>query len=224
MRSNRTDWLIPAGLIALAAIPIAAGIFRLTALAADGPITPENARFFASRLPVTLHIISVSLYCILGAFQFHPGFRRKRPAWHRVAGRILVVAGLVAALSGVWMALTYAIVPADHILLHFLRLFFGTGMAVSIVIAFVAIRKRDVNRHQAWMRRAYAIGQGAGTQALTQIPLVMIFGELGPLSLALAMGAGWGINLGVAEWLIRRRRRPSVRMAAIVAPSPAQFG
>ena len=40
-------------------------------------------------------------------------------------------------------------------------------LPLSIVLASVAIRRRDVAKHQDWMRRAYAIGIGAGTQALT---------------------------------------------------------
>ena len=56
------------------------------------------------------------------------------------------------------------------------------------------------------MRRAYAIGMGAGTQGLTQIPLVMILGKLDAMTLALAMGGAWLLNLAVAEWLIRRQR------------------
>lgn len=61
----------------------------------------------------------------------------------------------------------YAIVPADSALLHGFRPFFGSAVALSIVLASVAIRRRDVAKHQDWMRRAYAIGIGAGTQALT---------------------------------------------------------
>lgn len=202
------DWLIPAALIALAFIPIVAGTFRLTMLAGGAAVTPENQRFFAAPVPVVLHIVSATLYCVVGAFQFAPGFRRNRPHWHRRAGRVLVGLGLVAALSGVWMALTYAIVPADTALLHGFRLFFGVAMAASIVLGFVAIRRRQVGVHQAWMRRAYAIGQGAGTQALSQIPLIMILGPLDPDTLALAMGGAWVLNLAVAEWLIRRQRRP----------------
>ena len=80
-------------------------------------------------------------------------------------------------------------------------------MAVSIVLGFLAIRRGKVSVHQAWMRRAYAIGQGAGTQALTQIPLVMIFGKLDSFALALAMGGAWVLNLAVAEWLIHRQQR-----------------
>lgn len=208
--SNRAGWLIPSGLIALAFIPVVAGMVRLTLLASlltgGGPLTPDNARFFGSPVPVVLHIVSVTLYSLLGAFQFAPGFRRKRPDWHRAAGRVLVVAGLVAALSGLWMAMFYAIVPADSPLLHGFRLFFGSAMALSILLGVLAIRQRDVARHQNWMRRAYAIGMGAGTQALTQLPPLLLFGTPNELTLALMMGAAWLVNLGVAEWLILRER------------------
>ena len=204
--AGTANWLVPLGLLALAFIPIAAGAFRLTTLVGHTEITAENARFFASPLPVILHIVSVSLFSILGAFQFSPGLRRRWPAWHRTAGRVIVVAGLVAALSGLWMATFYAIVPADNMLLHGFRLIFGAAMAACIVVGFVAIRRGNVAAHQAWMGRAYAIGLGAGTQSLTQIPLIMAFGKLDPMPLALAMGSAWFFNLAVAEWLIRRRR------------------
>ena len=199
------DWLVPAALIALAFIPIVAGAFRLSMLASGVPITADNLRFSASPIPVVVHIASVTIYSVLGAFQFSPGIRRRRPAWHRTAGRILVVAGLVAAFSGLWMAMFYAIIPADTPLLHGLRLVFGAAMALSIVLGFVAIRSGNVSRHQAWMRRAYAIGLGAGTQALIQIPPVMMFGPPDADTHALLMGAAWVINLAVAEWLIRRQ-------------------
>lgn len=216
MRTRRAEWLIPAGLIALAAIPIVAGIFRLTELTGDGPVTPENARFHESSLPVVLHILSVTVFSILGAFQFHPGLRRRRPRWHRIAGRILVPAGLVAGLSGIWMAIAYAIVPADSGLLHAFRLFFGGFMVASIALGFAAILRRDFRRHEAWMRRGYAVGLGAGTQALVQIPLAA-FGDLAGTSLALVMGGSWLLNLAVAEWLIRRRHPPARGVARVAA-------
>jgi hypothetical protein len=71
--TTKSDWLIPAGLIALAFIPVVAGTVRLAMLAGGGPITPDNVRFFAAPVPVVLHIVSVTIYCVLGAFQFSPG-------------------------------------------------------------------------------------------------------------------------------------------------------
>ncbi len=160
-------------------------------LASGAPITPDNARFIAAPIPVVLHIVSVTIYCLVGAFQFSPGLRNNHPRWHRRAGRVLVPTGLVAALSGLWMASTYAIVPADTALLHIFRLLAGSGMAACLVLGFAAIRRGDVETHQGWMRRAYAIGQGAGTQALTMIVPILIFGSLSDTSRTLAMGGAW---------------------------------
>jgi hypothetical protein len=83
-------------------------------------------------------------------------------------------------------------------------------MVASIVLGFVAIRRGDVARHKAWMMRAYAIGLGAGTQVFTQMAGEMIAGRPNELSRALLMGAGWVINLAVAEWAIHNRKRRAI--------------
>jgi uncharacterized membrane protein len=224
---NKADWLVPTGLIALAFIPVMAGVVRLTLLASGAPLNPENARFVHAPIPVVLHIVSVTLYSLLGAFQFAPGFRRRRPDWHRAAGRVLVVAGMIAALSGLWMALFYAIVPADSALLHGFRLLFGSAMALSIVFGYLAIRRRDVARHQDWMCRAYALALAAGTQAITQLPLLLLYGAPDELTLALMMGAAWVANLAAAEWFIRGKRiAASIRQSAedgVTAADPTNF-
>jgi hypothetical protein len=93
-------------------------------------------------------------------------------------------------------------------------------MVISIVLGFTAIRQRDVRRHRAWMMRGYALGLGAGTQALILLAGELIAGPPSELSRALLMGAAWVINLAVAEWIIRRRPAPPARTgSAVVAPS-----
>src|SRR6266511_6288489 len=208
-------WLV-AALLMLSAIPLAAGAFRLTQLAGGAEITPANARFFASPLPVVLHIVGAAAYIILGAFQFAPGFRRRRPGWHRAAGRLLVPCGLLVGLSALWMTLFYPWPAGDGALLYALRLLFGSAMVVSIVLGFVAIRRGDVRRHRARMMRGYALGLGAGTQALTLAAGAVILGPPSELSRALLMGAGWVINLAVAEWAMRKLPAAPARTASAV--------
>ena len=91
-----TQWLPPVGLIVLSLIPVLAGAVRLNELMGGPEITANNARFVASPIPVTVHIVSVTVYSLLGALQFVPSLRRGRPSWHRIAGRILVPAGVLA--------------------------------------------------------------------------------------------------------------------------------
>ncbi len=210
--SRKRDNLIIAGLIALSLVPAIAGVVRLSELASNGAVTPENARFFTTPLPVVIHIIGSLLFCIVGAFQFAPGFRRRHRAWHRNVGRILIVCGIASGLSGLWMAQFYTFpTPLQGELLYLIRLAVGAAMVGSIVLSLIAIRRRDIASHRAWIMRGYALGQGAGTQVLTFLPWAVLQGEPNELSRALLMAAGWGINLIIAEWIIRRPSRMSVQ-------------
>ncbi len=205
----RSRWLVPASLILISVVPVTAGALLVVTLAVGARITPANARFFASPVPVAVHIVTASVYCVLGPFQFIPGFRRRRPGWHRAAGRLLVPCGLTAALAGLWMTLFYPLAPGDVQLLRGERLVFGSAMAVSLTLGFTAIRRRDIARHRAWMIRGYAIAQGAGTQVLVSVPWLLLTGKSAEgLSKVSMMGAAWMINITVAERIIRKRIRP----------------
>ena len=215
---------MPAGLILLSLIPVIAGAARLTELTGGAAVTAQNARFFASPVPVVTHIVSVTVYSLLGAFQFVPSLRGRR-GWHRIAGRVLVPAGLLAALSGLWMAAFYPLPAGDGPALFVLRLVFGSAMAASIVLGIVAILGRDFVRHSAWMTRGYAIGVAAGTQALVSLPWMLLVGPPDEAVRAVLLGAAWVINVAVAEFIIHRRvklakrARPAIRPAAARTPS-----
>ncbi len=212
---NKADWLLPVALLVLNAIPFAASVRRLLELGTGAAITSDNARFLAAPTPTVLHLLCASVFGIVGAFQFVPQFRRRRPGWHRAAGRVLTAFGLLAALSGLWMTVFFPRVDGDGELLDVFRLVFGVAMAVCMVLGFVAIRRRDVASHRAWMTRGYAIGIGAGTQVVVHIPWLLLGGKPGTLSRALLLGAGWAINLALAEWIVRRQRAPAVRRNAV---------
>jgi uncharacterized membrane protein len=201
------EWLIHTGLIVLSIVPAIGGSIRVVQLATGAEITPENARFFAAPLPILLHIFSALIFSILGALQFSPVVRRRRPGWHRIAGRILVPAGLICALSGLWMTLTYPWPVFDGVYVYAMRLVVGLAMAFSLVHGTRAILLRDVSKHEAWMIRGYALGLGAGTQVLTHLPWFLFPDMQGELARTICMGAGWAINIAVAEWIISRRGR-----------------
>jgi uncharacterized membrane protein len=210
------DFKVPALLIALSLIPTLGGIARLTNLSGGG-VTPDNVRFMAAPTPVILHVISATSYCLLGAFQFSAAFRRRFPGWHRRAGRVLAACGLVAGASGVWMTAFYAIpTNLQGPLVYVVRLAVGLAMVASIFIAWASILRRDIARHEAFMIRAYALGQGAGTQALLLLPWMLVSGESGGSTRDLLMTLAWTINLVVAESLVRRRSPFSARRAELV--------
>ncbi len=119
-----------------------------------------------------------------------------------------MVAGLVAALSGLWMTFRYDLAGHDNHLLGVFRLVAGTFMAAAIALGVNAARRRDFARHGAWRTRAYAIAMGAGTQVFTVGLGDVVADESDPMTRAWQMGAGWLINVLVAERAIRSSRRP----------------
>ncbi|MEO1288994.1 MAG: DUF2306 domain-containing protein [Chloroflexota bacterium] len=202
---SRGQWGLLGLLILLCVVPVIGGSVRLIQLAIGVEITSDNARFFASPVPVVVHIISSSLYCALGATQFIKGLRHWKPRLHRWLGRILLPAGILSALSGIWMTLFYPLPELDRGLLSIFRLIFGGAMVVFLCVGYLDIRRRNFKAHEKWMMRAYAIGLGAGTQVFTLTLGMLILGGITTFSKAMLMLAGWMINLLIAEYFIRHK-------------------
>jgi uncharacterized membrane protein len=216
---SETAWAVPVGLVLLTLIPVIAGSLRVVEVAGGPHLLPANPRIAASPAPLVVHILAVAAYALVGAFQFSARLRRRHRSWHRGAGRVLLGAGTLVAGSGLWMTLFYSGAPGG-VLLWAVRLFVGSGMAVSLVLGFTAIRRGDVAAHRAWMIRAYALGVGAGTQTVTQGVGQAVFGT-GDLSTGLSISAGWMINIAVAEWIIRRPAARRARRPHPAHPEPA---
>ena len=204
-RSTRSIGWVQFALVALVVVPAVAGSLRLVELAGGPQLMPANPRLTASPVPLVVHIVSALSYAVLGAFQFSAALRRRRPGWHRAAGRVLVVLGLAVAFSGLCLTLFYPRQPGTGVLAFLFRLAFGSGMAASIILGFTAIRRGDVARHRAWMTRAYALALGAGTQVFTKGIGPAVFGTS-----ELSHGPEPGRGLG-HQPRRRRVRHPSIR-------------
>ncbi len=206
---KKAEWSILVGLLALSFAPVIAGIFRLVELELDIALEflPENPRVESAPIPVIFHLIGAIPFCILGAFQFLQSIRTNHPKWHRLSGRLLVLAGLISALSGLWMTHFYTFPDSlQGNLLYFVRIVVGSSMVMCILLGLSSVLKRRIAQHQAWMIRAYAFGQGAGTQVLVTIPWLLTVGEPIGFTRDILMTAAWVINISIAEWIIGKRR------------------
>ncbi len=195
----RSGWVAITGLLLLSALPVLGGVLRLTDVSAE----PESEMLLASVVAIVAHIVAMSVFCLLGAFQFSPALRIRR-GWHRAAGRALIPAGFIAALSSVWLAVFFG-GPPEEFALAMVRLVFAVPMIMFLVLAVIAITRRDFAAHGAWMTRAYAIAVSGGTQALVFALWTIPLGEVDAFGEARLVAAGFVINSVVAELLIRRR-------------------
>lgn len=214
------------GLALLCVVPVTAGVLRIVELAGDPVITEANARFVAAPAPAVLHIVSASAFLVGGVIQVFPSLRRRWPRWHRLAGRVLLPAGLLTAVSGLWLTLTYPWPDGDGLALYLTRLVVGVAMTAAVVQGGRNLLLRRYQSHGEWMLRAYALGAGAGTQAVLHLPFAILADAPTGGFRAFLMAAGWAVNVVLAEWIIRtgrlRGRRPtrgSRRSAPVQAAS-----
>ena len=114
-------WLAITGLLLLSALPIIGGVVRLSEVPAVA-----GSRPLASSVAAVAHIVAMTVYCLLGAFQFSPALRGRR-RWHRTAGRVLIPVGFVAALGAAWLAVFFS-GPPDQLPLAMVRLVFASAM------------------------------------------------------------------------------------------------
>jgi uncharacterized membrane protein len=204
-----SNWLVPASLLALGGLQVLSGAFQLT-LIGQGPPPDGDANLFASKhyfetpIPIVMHIVCGIVFSLLAPFQFSPSLRLRWPTWHRCSGRLLVVSGVLVAVSALWMN---QIFPAfGGILKSAGIIVFSVGLIASLGLALWAILNRRIQRHRAWMMRAMAIGLGGATQRVFLLPVFVINGGLSELTIGLGVWFGFLLNLCVGEWILWRDR------------------
>ena len=187
------------GLLLLATLPVIGGVFRLGEVSSGTDIDLP----WTSIVAIVAHIVAMTVFTVLGAFQFSPALRIRR-GWHRTAGRVLIPAGFVAALASIWLVVFFG-GPRDEFAIAMVRLVFAVPMVLFLVMSVITIMRRDFTAHGAWMTRAYAIAVTGGTQALVSILWGLTAGEVDAYGEAWQVGVGFVINSVVAELLILRR-------------------
>lgn len=203
LQLSRNEQLVILALLILSFVPSIGGSFRLVEMGLDQPFLPENPRLEASPVPIVIHIVGSVLFSLLGIFQFLPSMRKAYPKWHRISGRVFIVAGVIAGITGLWMTHFYEFSEQlQGNLLYWVRIVVGTAMITGILLGFISAIEKNFREHQAWMMRSYALGQGAGMQVFTGILWFIFAQEATGLTRDILMTSSWIINIAIAEWII----------------------
>ncbi|KAL8387029.1 hypothetical protein RB595_010209 [Gaeumannomyces hyphopodioides] len=130
----------------------------------------------AARIGMMLHLFTIIPASILAVLQFVPAIRHRAIIVHRLNGYFVVLLALVGTAG--------ALAAARHAMGGTLEVQTGTGFLALVFVAELAlawlnIRRLQIDQHRAWMLRAW-VGAGAIlTSRLCLIAMIMINASAG---------------------------------------------
>jgi uncharacterized membrane protein len=164
-------------------------------------------------LATVLHILPGGIFLLLAPLQFSSWVRSRFLQFHRWSGRLLVLAAMTAASTGLYFGLFLPFAgPGESVPITL----FGGLLWYALWKAVVAIRGRQVVRHREWMIRAFALALAISTVRIVGavLDLTLTPAGFGPRPMfVLAIWTGWVTTLGAAEIWIRYTRSHSRRMS-----------
>jgi hypothetical protein len=194
-------------LLFLGSITAVSGVFRLDSVAGwlQAGALPANEldrRYVEHPWLSYLHIVPGMVFFLLAPFQFVARIRTRWPGVHRWVGRVAATAALTAAITSIAAAIVF---PAyGNWLSAFSSYVFGTYMTLSLVLAYRAIRNKQVARHRVWMIRAFTIGLGVTSIRIFFGVFGVVFGMDFEQGFGPSFLAGFLLNAVIAEIIIRK--------------------
>lgn len=192
-------------IIVVAVMAILMGLYPLIYLSLDenvGFLSSKSVEVLGSNIWMTcfyFHIIFGGISLLTGWSQFIPKWRNKYLKTHRKLGLVYLASVTLGGISGFYMALFAnggLVSSLGFGSLAFLWLFFTLK-------AYLGIINRDIDSHQQWMLRSYALTFAAVTLRLW-LPALTAFGLEFLLAYKIISWLSWVPNLIFIEWVIRR--------------------
>jgi hypothetical protein len=177
-----------------------------TALLAQEPLSidPYEMRYVEHPFLTYFHVVSGLVFMLLLPLQFVPRIRNKWIGFHHISGRIVVVSGIVAALSGIAYGL---ITPIRVPLLATAAVLFGLLLLLALGKAMYHILRREIALHREWMIRAFAIALGISTIRMIVMSCLVLTDMDIKEFYGISFWIGWPLNVVVAEIWIRTTRK-----------------
>ncbi len=161
---------------------------------------------------LVLHVVGSATALLFGSVQLVPRVRSRWPWLHRRVGRLYASGCLVGGTGGLVMAFGSTAGP-------WATLGFG-GLAIAwlatTTMAWRTAVTRDYAAHRAWAIRSWSLTFAAVTFRLC-LPIFPLLGLPFVEGYRAASIYAWLINLGVAEWIVRRPGRTASQRAPINA-------
>ncbi|TLP82120.1 DUF2306 domain-containing protein [Maribacter sp. ACAM166] len=146
------------------------------------------------------HIFFGGLALIVGWVQFSKRIRKSNLRLHRTVGKIYIIAALISGFCGLFIAMnaTGGLIPKVAFVGSALIWLYTTSNA------FLAIRKGNVQSHQAFMIFSYAVCFSAVTLRFWLPLLTMVFQDF-IVAYRITSWLSWVPNIFVAYYIVRKK-------------------
>lgn len=194
-----TSTRIPLITVIILSVLIALPSYRFVALEMEIAFQGMNYHIEQRLLAFTLHISAAPIALLVGGFQFMPRLQARKPAIHRIMGRIYVFSILIGGLSG--LVLAYGNENGDLTRLGFglLSICWLTCTALAL---YYAITGR-LDDHRKWMIRSFSLTFAGVTLRLYLAIFFIVDFEYSQAVVYLAWIC-WVPNLLFAQWWLNR--------------------
>jgi uncharacterized membrane protein len=156
------------------------------------------------------HILLGGVALLTGWTQFNKTWRVKYLGTHRIVGKIYLICVLLSGTAGLYISFyaTGGLIAS-----------FGFGsLAVAWLFtstrAYLSIRKKNIEQHEQWMIRSYALTFAAVMLRIYlptfQFGLGMNFID----AYIIIAWLCWVPNLLVAEWIVTTKRKTTIQLPA----------
>jgi len=106
--------------------------------------------FYPVRWKLLAHVLGGTTALGVGALQFSARLRQSHPGVHRTLGYLYIGGVLVGAVMAAYLGLTHALFAVENSV--------QAGLwALTTLMAFLAVRRKNFDIHRQWMMRSYAI-------------------------------------------------------------------
>ncbi len=154
------------------------------------------------------HILCGGVALLTGWSQFSKTWRTKYLNTHRTVGKIYLIAVLLSGTAGLYISFfaTGGLIAS-----------FGFGsLAVAWLFtsinAYLSIRKKEIDRHEQWMIRSYALTFAAVTLRIWLPAFQFALGMDFIFAYQIIAWLCWVPNLLFAEWIVQNMKTISVRV------------
>lgn len=151
-----------------------------------------------------IHILFSVFALVIGPFTLSSKIREKNVQRHRRWGTIYIVSILFGGVAGLYLA--YYATGGWLARLGFATL--SISWLITVCLALTKIKQRNIQEHQKWMLRNYALTFAAVTLRIWLPLFTVVFGfDHFETSYAIIAWLCWVPNLVVMEWFIQRNRK-----------------